>query len=85
MKTIQKFKSWYRGQTPYSIGQMIGRYHQSKKPVLPQPEFEPPLIARILNPLWRFWLRHWNILLPVIVALIGIIAALFIHFDSKPK
>ena len=86
MKNIyQKAKNWYRGQTPYSIGQMIGQAYNLKRGINQKPippEFEPPLIARILNPIGRFWLRRWPILLPIIV---GAIIALFIHFDSKPN
>jgi len=85
MKNLfQKFRTWYRGQTEYSVGQQIGRHADNrtrsvKLPPIP-PEFDPPLFARILNPVGRFWHRNWKILLPVIV---GALVVLFTHFDSK--
>jgi len=41
------------------------------------------LIKRIIKSLWTFWLRHWPILLPIIVAFFGILVKLFIYLDSK--
>ena len=86
MKNIyQKLKDWYRGKfIPLSIEEMIDiqipKYLENKKPMPNQ--FNPPLIAKIINPIWHFWLKRWPILLPVIA---GSIIALFIHFDSKPN
>jgi len=82
MKNLfQKFITWYRGRTDYSKGQLIGRHFNERKsgklPKPVQPEFEPPLFARILNPVGRFWHRNWKILLPVIV---GALVVLFTHF-----
>gem|GEM_PF-3439740 len=71
-----KFKKWWRGKplplnsliVAKNLGIEIHNYNT------------PPLIARLINPLFRFWLRRWPILLPIIVAAA---VALFIHFDSK--
>ena len=71
----QKFKTWYRGQTDYSIGQMIGQVYNRKLGIKSQPiqgKFEPPLIARILNPLWHFWLRHWKWIIGSTISIIGL-------------
>lgn len=76
--TFQKLKSWYRGQTDYSIGQMIGQDYNRKRGIKSQPippAFKPPLIARILNPLWHFWLKHWQWLLGFIAMGIGLFIA----------
>ena len=78
-------KKWWRGKlVPYSIGEAFDLHNQNRKwGIKPKPihgRFDPPFIARILNPAWQFWLRRWPILLPIIV---GAIIALFIHFDSK--
>jgi hypothetical protein len=76
--TYQKLKAWYRGQTDYSIGQMIGQVHNQKRGIKSQlipPVFKPPLIARILNPLRHFWLKHWKWLLGFIATIIGLFIA----------
>ena len=83
---LQKFTTWYCGQTEQSIGEQIGWYeynrtHSEKLPPIPI-KCEPPRLARILNPIGQFWLRRWPILLPVIVGLIAIAVTLFIYFDS---
>ena len=80
IKTIcQKVRSWYRGQTDYSIGQMIGQDYNRKRGIKKNPVspvFEPPLIARILNPICRFLGRHWKWLIgltiPSIISIIGL-------------
>lgn len=57
----QKLKTWYRGQTLYSIGQMIGQADNRERGIKHDPippVFEPPLIARILNAIWRFFAKH---------------------------
>ena len=84
----QKLKNWYRGKyIPQSLQEIIDnsipRYLENRERQIPD-KFEPPLIARIINPICRFWLRRWIILLPVIVTLLTIVVMLFIHFDSKP-
>ena len=63
MNIYQKFKNWYRGQTPYSIGQQIGQAYNRKRGIEQKPiplEFNPPLTARIINYIGRFWLRNWQ-------------------------
>jgi hypothetical protein len=79
IKTIcQKIKAWYRGQTDYSIGQMIAQNYNRKRGIKSQPispVFKPPLIARILNPLRHFWLKHWKWLLGFIATIIGLFIA----------
>ena len=83
---IHKLKTWYRGKhIPYSMEEMIElqrpRYLE-KQESLPN-RFEPPTIAKILTTICRSWIRNWKILLPVIIAIVGIAVTLFIHFDSK--
>lgn len=80
IKTIfQKLRSWYHGQTDYSIGRKIGQDYNRKRGIKSQtisPVFSPPLIARILNPICRFWGRHWNwiigLTVPSIISIIGL-------------
>ncbi|WP_461519788.1 hypothetical protein [Porticoccus sp.] len=75
-RIAEKIKNWYRGKyipppenAPGSgvLFVMTGHY-------------EPSLPAKIARALVRFWLKHWLVLLPVIV---GAAVALFIHFDSN--
>ena len=75
----QRFKTWYRGQTGYSIGQQIGRYADNrtrsvKLPSIPA-EFEPPLFARILNPIGRFVAKHFKWLITTSLIAIGLYLA----------
>jgi len=81
---FQRAKVWYIGRTDDSKGRLIAKhFNKRQNGTLPRPipkEFEPPLLARILNPIGHFLKRRWPILLPIIVATI---VALFIHFDSK--
>lgn len=76
---LQKFKAWYRGQTKYSIGQQIGRHadNRTRSVKLPpiQPEFDPPLFARILNSVGRFLSNHWKWLLGFIATITGLVIA----------
>lgn len=86
-QVFQKLKSWYRGEhIPYTLQEMMDlqrdRLSELRTEHLPE-RFQPPLLAQIINFLYRFWLRRWPVLLPVIVGILGIIAILFIHFDSK--
>jgi len=83
-KLLQKLKIWYHGKhIPYTLQEMLDLqqriYPDAHYRELPD-RFEPPLFARIINSIGRFWLSHWKVLLPIIV---GAIVALFIHFDSK--
>jgi len=74
---INKFKKWYRGEfsiqkkTPESTFVRISGGYFKKTPT-----------AALLNSLVNFWLKHWKVLLPTLVAAF---VALFIHFDSKNK
>jgi len=86
---FQKLKNWYRGPPILNtIQEMMDLqrdiYDEPRTEHLPD-RFHPPLLARIIASIWRFWLRRWPILLPVVVMLLGIAVALFIHFDSNPK
>jgi len=87
-QTYQKLKNWYRGkQIPYTLQELMDlqrdRLDEPRIKHLPD-RFDPPLIARIINSIGRFWLKHWTVLLPVIISVLGIIVALFIYFNSKP-
>lgn len=45
--------------------------------------YDPPLKRLYLlwfEPILKFWLRNWRVLLPIVV---GAIVALFIHFESN--
>jgi hypothetical protein len=71
-KIYQKLKNWYRGEhIPYTLQEMMDlqrpRYLEGQEQDLPD-RFAPPLIARLSDSVWRFWLRRWPILLPIIVA-----------------
>jgi len=84
---FQKLKNWYRGEhIPYTLQEMMDlsqdRRDEPRTEHLPD-RFHPPLFARIINIIYRFWLRRWTVLLPIIVALLMIAVLLFIHFDSK--
>jgi len=81
---FQKLRLWYRGKNiPYTLQELMDlqrdRFGEPRTEPLPE-RFEPPLIARIINSICRFWLRRWTVLLPIII---GAIVALFIHFSSK--
>lgn len=83
----QKLKDWYRGEyIPYTVQEMFDlhkiKYLVRQKQNMPY-IFNRPLIVRIINSARRFWLRRWSVLLPIIIALIGIAVMLFIHFDSN--
>lgn len=43
-------------------------------------EINKPILIKMLMPVWSFWVNHWKVLLPIVVAAL---VALFIHFDSK--
>lgn len=69
----QKIKNLYRGkQTDYSVGQMIGQDYNNRKrgikqkPILPL--FNTPLIARILNPICRFFRRNLKWIIGTLIA-----------------
>ena len=65
-----KFGRWYRGY--------IDIKNQGSTIIV----YPPSTTKRLILFMGGFWLKHWPILLPIIV---GAIVALFIHFDSKPN
>ncbi|MEE7626287.1 hypothetical protein V3O24_08955 [Methylobacter sp. Wu8] len=72
MSIIEKLKKWYRGvyvppDMSISSFAYIGHY-------------EKPLLAKLISPFVDFWLKHWQVLFPTILAAA---VALFIHFDSR--
>ena len=75
MDVIAKIKKWYRGKLvvhkndPNSSVFIVSGGH-----------FNQPPLAKFINFVLSFWVKHWHILLPIIVAAL---VALFIHFDSK--
>ena len=79
MKSIyQKLKDWYRGKfIPLSTEEMINlvrqsrRHHENQELSMPN-RFKRPLIARIVNYIWHFWLRHWKWIIGTIIAVISL-------------
>jgi hypothetical protein len=87
MKQIfQKLKYWYRGEyIPYTLQEMM----DLQRPIHPDDKewdlpdkFEPPLIARILNPIGHFWLRHWKWIIGTIIGL-GILIVAILEYCRK--
>jgi heme/copper-type cytochrome/quinol oxidase subunit 2 len=54
-----------------------------KKP--PTERFKKPKTRIILESLWSFWLNRWTVIIPIFLTIIGIMVALFIHFDPNPQ
>ena len=75
MGIIQKFKIWWRGEFISPTTEELFNHDKQR-----EDKFKQPIIPKILTIIWRFWLRRWPIILPIIV---GALVALFIHFDSK--
>lgn len=75
MKIIQKVKIWWRGEFLHPTTEEL--FDQEKES---EDKFKQPLIPSLLTTMWRFWVRHWKILFPLIVT---VLVMLFIHFDSK--
>ena len=87
-KTLfQKFKTWRTGQTLYSVGKLVGIAAQKPKPTLKPKEFDPKLLARILNSFCKFWSNHWQWILGLsITSIIGIIGLYLLWLQLKiPK
>ena len=71
-----KIESWYQGKyipppknDPSSPLFIVSSGH-----------YKRPLLAKIINPVLKFWFNHWKVLLPVIVAAL---VPLYIYYDSK--
>ena len=73
-----KLKAWYRGENvPLSLEQILnsvkqGRRHLEEKQPNVSDLLKPPLIARTITSLWRFWSRNWKWLLGFMATLIGL-------------
>lgn len=89
MKNIYyKFKNWYRGYKPYSIEEMLElqrpRYLKEKESI--PDKFDPPFVAKVLNSIGRFWLRNWQFLIKIIIAIISLsIATTGLYLKLKGK
>lgn len=69
MKIIQKIKNWYRGSyIQPTLEEIFDRYGTTPL----ENHFKPPLLAKILNAMGHFWLKHWQWIIATIIALIGI-------------
>jgi len=78
---IQAIKKWYQGE--YLPHSPVSSVHCNLTiEQITRGYFKRPLIVRFLIYIKRFWIKHWYVLLPAIVVLLGIIVTLFIHFDS---
>ena len=85
MNVIQKIRVWYRGRyIPRSFQQMVDRSiprFETEKENIPD-RFRLPLLARIINPISRFWLRHWQWIIRTIIAL-GMLILMILEFRRK--
>ena len=76
MKNLfQKFKTWRTGQTLYSVGKLVGIAAQKPKPIQRPKEFDPTPLARILNSLCQFWVKHFKWLITTSLIAIGLYLA----------
>jgi len=87
-KTFQKFKTWYHGKhIPYTLQEMMDlqrdRFGEPKTKPLPE-RFEPPLIARIINYIWHFWLRHKKLIIETIIGVGLLIVAILTYCRKVP-
>ncbi|MDD5451497.1 MAG: hypothetical protein PHT49_06330 [Desulfovibrionales bacterium] len=83
MKKYYKFKNWYRGKhIPYSMEEMFElqrpRYLEKGEPI--PDRFKPPLIARILNPIGQFWIRHWKWIIGTVIFTILTTTGLYLAY-----
>jgi len=72
----EKIRNWYRGKYVPPPENVPG----SGVLFVMTGHYEPSRFAKIVRALAKFWLKHWHVLLPIIVAAV---VALFIHFDSN--
>ena len=71
-RITEKIKKWYRGKhipPDFGNGGLAFINHYEKSPS-----------ARVATWVVEFWLKHWHVLFPTLVAAA---VALFIHFDSS--
>ncbi len=70
MKIKEKIKKWYRGKDISPTPLALALNKDSVLPLLPR--YNPPLLAKILNGIGNFWLKHWQWIIGTIIALIGL-------------
>ncbi len=70
MKIIQKLKTWYRGKNILPSSFELALNKDSVLPLLPR--YNPPFLAKILNGIGNFWLKHWKWIIGTIISIIGI-------------
>ena len=90
MKNIyQRLKDWYPGKyTPLSTQEIFDlvkqsrRYLENQKLNMPD-RFKRPLIARIVNSVWKFYCLHFKWIIGTIISLIGLLLLYLQLIKSK--
>jgi hypothetical protein len=69
MKIKEKIKNWYRGKySPATLEKLFN----PEKPIPSEGHYEPPLFARTINGIGKFWDKHWQWIIGTVIALIGL-------------
>jgi len=63
MKIIQKIRNWYCGKyIPPTTAELFDQ------PIPAEGHFKPPLLARIINGVGKFWIKHWQWIVTTCIA-----------------
>jgi len=67
MKLADKIKTFFRNKAP-TMQEMI-EFHQSRYQIKQEGNvFDPPFVAKVVRPFYRFWLNNWKWLIGTIIA-----------------